>query len=196
MRNVLSRGDWQVALLDIEASAIAKGSYPIEVGFALVEGDRRQILSWSTLIQPAPSWSTVGVWSPASARIHGLSLPDLEQQGRPVGEVCDWLNSALGRRTVVATDAPRYDQDWLDTLFGTAGREQQFTLYELSMLTRDFTADQHRQFAYLLRREPTLHRAGADALRMARALMETHLGYPPVVREQCASFAPDPNRLS
>ena len=93
--------------------------------------------------------------------------------------VCNWLNALLGSKTIVTTDAPRYDQDWLDTLFKAAGREQQFTLYNVEVLIGDFSSDQHRQLAYLLSRAPVPHRAGPDALLLASKLMEAHLGYPP-----------------
>lgn len=90
------------------------------------------------------------------------------------------LNALLGSRTIVASDAPRYDQDWLDTLFMAAGREQQFRLCDFERLTADFSPDQHRQLAYLLSRAPVPHRAGPDAVRLASKLMEAHLGYPPM----------------
>ena len=100
-------------------------------------------------------------------------------EGYPVGDDCDWLKTLLGSKTIVTTDAPRYDQDWLDTLFKAAGREQQFTLYNFGVLTADFSSDEHRNLAYLLSRAPVPHRAGPDALRLAAKLMEAHLGYPP-----------------
>ena len=77
------------------------------------------------------------------------------------------------------TDAPRYDQDWLDRLFDAAGRKQQFTVYHFEVLTHGFSADQHRHLAYLLKCAPPPHRAAPDASRLATKLMEAHLGYPP-----------------
>lgn len=94
-------------------------------------------------------------------------------------QVFDRLNALFGLRAVVTSDAPRYDQDWLDTLFKAAGREQQFTPYDFEILTADFSSNQHRQLACLLGRAPVPHRAGPDALRLTSKLMETHLAYPP-----------------
>lgn len=179
MKNILNRSHRQIAVLDLEASALGTGSYPIEVGVALVQGPARTIAIGSSLIRPAEAWLRDGVWSAASAAVHGISLELAMNQGHRVEYVCDWLNAFLGERTVVATDAPRYDQDWLDTLFRAAGREQQFTLYNFEILTADFSSDQHRHLAYLLSRAPVPHRAGPDALRLASKLMEAHLGYPP-----------------
>lgn len=131
------------------------------------------------MIRPTEAWLSSGLWSPASAGVHGISLERLEQQGHAVEDVCDWLNALLGSRTIVATDAPRYDQDWLDTLFKAAGREQRFTLYDFDMLTGGLGPDQYRQLVYLLDRDHAPHRAGSDALRLASKLMEAHRGYPP-----------------
>lgn len=178
MKNLVNRRDRQIAVLDLEASALGTGSYPLEVGLALVRGPARTIATASSLIRPAEAWLRDGLWSDASAAVHGISLDLAVSLGQAVEQDCDWLNALLGSRTIVATDAPRYEQDWLDTLFKAAGREQQFTLYNFEILTADFSSDQHRQLAYLLSRAPVPHRAGPDALRLASKLMEAHLGYP------------------
>jgi hypothetical protein len=47
MKNILNRGDRQIAVLDLEASAIGTGSYPIEVGVALVRGAPKTIATGS-----------------------------------------------------------------------------------------------------------------------------------------------------
>lgn len=179
MTNILNRSDRQIATLDIEASALGSGSYPIEVGIALVRGPSQAIGTGTQFIRPTEAWLKGGLWSAASEAVHGISLEEIKQQGHPVEDVCDWLNAALGTKTIVATDAPRYDQDWLDTLFEAAGRKQQFTLYDFEILTSGFSADQHQQLGHLLRRTPAPHRAGPDALRLAANLMEAHWGYPP-----------------
>lgn len=179
MKNVLNRSDRRIAILDIEASALGVGSYPIEVGVALVRGGPHPIEAGAKMIRPIGVWRESGLWSSASEAVHGLSFETLEQHGHDPGDVCDWLNTLLGQMTIVATDAPRYDQDWLDTLFDAANRRQQFTVYHFDVLTHDFSADQHRHLSYLLRRAPVPHRAAPDALRLATKLIETHLGYPP-----------------
>lgn len=67
MKNILSRSDWQVAALDLEASALGAGSYPIEVGVALVRGPLRTISNSALLIRPTEAWLQDGLWSEASA---------------------------------------------------------------------------------------------------------------------------------
>ena len=178
MKNILNRSDRNIAILDVEASALGPGSFSIEVGVALVRGPSEPIGVGAKLIQPTTDWIETGVWSKSSEAVHGIPLDLLKQQGEEVGVVCDWLNRLLGSNTVVATDAPRYDQDWLDTLFEAAGREQKFRIFDFQVLTRDFSADQHRHLAYRLRHDRVPHRAAADALRLASVLMETHWGHP------------------
>lgn len=179
MTNILNRSDRNIAILDVEASALEAGSYPIEVGVALVRGPSEPIAVGAKFIRPTQEWLNTGAWSNSSEAVHGIPLERVEREGAPVEEVCDWLNGFLGTDTIVATDAPRYDQDWLDTLFAAAGREQKFRIFDLQVLTRDFSADQHRHFAYLLRKDAPPHRAAEDALRLACKLMETHWGHPP-----------------
>ncbi|MFC7535926.1 hypothetical protein ACFQPG_00925 [Sphingomonas sp. GCM10030256] len=178
-KNILNRTDLRIAVLDLEASALGFGSYPVEVGVALIQPAGHPIRTWSAMIRPTEAWLSNGLWSPASAGVHGISLETLGQQGYAVEHVCDWLNNLLGSKTIVATDAPRYDQDWLDTLFKAASREQRFTLYDFEMLTGGLGPDQYRQLVYLLERDQVPHRAGPDALRLASKLMEAHRGYPP-----------------
>ncbi|MEO7692247.1 MAG: hypothetical protein ABIS51_23380 [Sphingomonas sp.] len=183
MTNILSRDDVLLFILDIEASALGYGSYPIEVGLALIQGTRLPIRTWSALIRPTQQWREAGVWSSESAVVHNIPFDLLEQEGRPASEICSWLNALLGRAAIVVTDAPLYDQDWLDALFRAGDCDQLFTLLDFDALTGGFNPDQYRRFVNLLERERVRHRAGPDALRLARSLLEAHLGYPPPVEE-------------
>ena len=179
MKNILNRTDRRIAILDVEASALERGSYPIELGVALVRRPSEPIGVGAKLIRPTADWLKTGLWSKSSEAVHGLSLERVRLEGEPVEAVCDWLNGLLDTDTIVATDAPRYDQDWLDTLFAAAGRHQEFRIFDFQVLTRDFSADQHRHLAYLLRKDAPPHRAAEDALRLVSKLMETHWGHPP-----------------
>lgn len=179
MKSILNRSDRSIAVLDVEASALGPGSFPIEVGVALVRGPTEPIGVGAKLIRPTTDWIETGGWSKSSEAVHGIPLEVVKREGEPAEEVCDWLNGLLGSNTIVATDAPRYDQDWLDTLFKAAARVQQFRIFDFQVLTRGFSADQHRHLAYLLGRDFPPHRAAQDAGRLASKLMETHWGYPP-----------------
>ena len=186
MKNILNRSERNIAILDVEASALELGSFPIEVGVALIRGPTEPIRVGAKLIRPTTDWIETGVWSKSSEAVHGIALEIVKREGEPVEEVCVWLNELLGKNTIVATDAPRYDQDWLDALFEAAEQEQQFRIFDFQVLTRDFSADQHRHLKYLLGQESAPHRAATDALRLASKLMETHWGHPP--RSQTLSF--------
>ena len=179
MKNILNRSDRRIAILDVEASALESGSYPIEVGVALVRGPSEPIAVGAKLIRPTKEWLDTGVWSKSSEAVHGIPLELLQRDGQSVEDVADWLNALLGSNTIVATDAPPFDRDWLDTLFSGAGREQKFRIVDVQVLTRDFSADQHRHMAHLLGKDAPPHRAADDALRLASKLMETHWGHPP-----------------
>ena len=52
-------------IIDVEASGFGRGSYPIEVGFALED---REVQSY--LIKPALGWDH---WDPKAELIHGIS---------------------------------------------------------------------------------------------------------------------------
>jgi len=147
-----------------------------------MQGSARPIHCWSALVQPCQQWLEGGLWSPESAAVHGIEPEILLEQGRPPEQICDRLNALLAPASVVVTDAPLHDQDWLDSLLRAAGREQLFTLREFDALTGSLDAGQGRRLAHLLDRSPIPHRAGADALRLASALMEAAVGHPPEVR--------------
>ena len=51
MKNILNRGDRRIAILDVEASALEAGSFPIEVGVALVRGPSEPIEVGAKLIR-------------------------------------------------------------------------------------------------------------------------------------------------
>lgn len=181
--NVLDRDDLRVVVLDLEASALGPGSYPIEAGIAVIEGATRPIQAWSTLIKPPHDWRQHGFWSPESAAVHGITIEELKREGQSVGSVCDRLNAMLRPAAAVVTDAPMFDQAWLDRLFDAACKEQQFIIYDFERLAGCLTRDEYRQFVHLLERSAAPHRAAPDAVRLASAVLEARIGYRPRVVE-------------
>jgi len=135
------------------------------------------------LIQPAKEWLSSGHWSPGSAQVHGISIGQLQRHGHPAPKVCAQLNALLTGAAVV-TDAPTFDQPWLDRLFAAAGAEQTFLVRNLDLVADSLLPDERHQFSHLLRRNPAPHRAEADAFRLAAMLLEARLGYPP---RRCAA---------
>jgi hypothetical protein len=85
---------------DCEASSL--DGYLIEVGWAFVSPVNPEIVSAGYLIQPAPDWKIKDAWSRKSEKLHGISLDDLRQRGRPVEEIAEILN-----REHAATRPPR-----------------------------------------------------------------------------------------
>jgi hypothetical protein len=144
------------AFIDIEASALGPGSYPIEVGFILGDGSL-----FCTLIKPAADWN---IWDPAAEQTHGVPREALYMFGRSVAEVADALNHRLRGQTVYS-DAWSNDCTWMALLFECAGLRQRFQLESLRSLLSEEQAGlwypvKERVVAELgLRR----HRASSDA---------------------------------
>lgn len=144
------------AILDVEASGIGRGSYPVEVGYVLEDGD-----SQCMLVRPAPDWNH---WNPAAERLHHIRRTDLLEYGLPTSVVADALNHHLGGRTLY-TDAWGHDYSWLARLYDDAGRAPSFRLESLQALLTDSEIARWRtlkeQVALVL--GLPRHRACADA---------------------------------
>lgn len=124
------------AIIDLEASGFGKGSYPIEVAYALLDGSDVK----GYLIRPEADWQH---WSDQAQDIHGISKQRLQDEGLPVYEVAQALNQGLKGR-VVYSDAWGFDRSWLARLFDAAGVMQQFKLEALShLLTQEQLENWH-----------------------------------------------------
>jgi len=116
-------------IIDIEASGLGNGSYPIEVGLALEPGNR-----FCSLIRPAEGWTH---WDEQAEGIHQISRDTLLEHGRPIMDVALDMNRLLDGR-VIYSDAWGVDNTWVIELFATAGIRQSFMVSPLEMiLTED-----------------------------------------------------------
>lgn len=106
-------------IIDVEASGLQSGSYPVEVGIAFVNGERL-----SMLIQPEPEWVH---WDPQAQTLHGISRRTLSQYGKPAAEVAHKLNMLLDGQQAYS-DAWVVDKPWLNSLFDAAKLPMQFRL--------------------------------------------------------------------
>ena len=88
------------AIVDIEASGVGRGSYPIEVGLALPTGKTHCFL-----IRPEPEWTR---WDREAEVMHGLNRGVVEAHGRGAPEVASRLNDIL-RGTTVFSDGWGFD---------------------------------------------------------------------------------------
>ncbi len=112
-------------IIDVEASGFGRGSYPIEVGFALED---REVQSF--LIKPASDWVH---WDPEAELIHGISREHLLEEGRTPREVALLLNDLLHGQTLYS-DAWSFDSSWIGRLFDEAELVQRFRIETINKL--------------------------------------------------------------
>ena len=151
--------------VDLEASGLGEDSWPIEIGFAWIEGGR---VRWaSKLIRPEPGWPR-SAWSSESAVVHGITMTELHR-AEDAADVARWAAAVMGNRVVVS-DAPSYDGVWLDRLLAAAGLVERPPLRDFDVLVsrRHRWPELERVYAELDATPPP-HRAGPDAARLAAA---------------------------
>lgn len=102
---------WPLVTLDFEASALHPRSYPIEVGICRWRRPSAPMETWSTLIDPHPSWTAYGIWSDERQTIHGITLAELVDEGRKPSEVVMILNDLTGGAACYC-DGGSFDLDW------------------------------------------------------------------------------------
>jgi hypothetical protein len=159
-----SRAALAPAVLDIEASGFGRGSYPIEVGFVLPDGDGDCML-----IRPIDAWLH---WDPAAESLHHISRETLLRHGQPVSAVVDRLEAQL-RGRVVYSDGWGHDYSWLAALYEAAGRRVGFRLESLqTLLSESELSTWDRTKADVVRNAPLeRHRASADARVLQSTLL-------------------------
>ncbi len=154
--------------IDFEASSLSQFSWPIEVGIAWLEGKR--VVSESKLIHPRPEWPEDD-WNPVSEEVHGIPRADLDG-ANSADDVVSWLLEAIAGRTLVS-DAPEFDQRWLDRLLGGPGPQiDDFDrVLWMAFSHEDGTIAPGRlNKAYKNRlTRQTIHRAGDDAAGLCYA---------------------------
>ncbi len=151
-------------IIDIEASGFGRGSYPIEIGFALQD---RELHSY--LIRPESDWTH---WSPQAEDVHHIPRPVLLKEGMSARELAMMLNNKL-RGMTLYSDAWSHDTSWAALLFDAAELVQRFRIDSLSRL---LTADEISSWTDVKRSvidelQITPHRARNDV----QALQETYL---------------------
>lgn len=149
-------------VLDIEASGFGAGSYPIEIGFVLANGD-----AYCTLIAPEPHWTH---WDAAAQAVHGITRSTLFRFGKAASVVVGELDLRLAGATIYS-DAWCHDYTWLNVLYAAAGRTPSFKLASLHSVVGEVPQSRWNAVrAEVERREGgTRHRASADA----RVLQQT-----------------------
>jgi hypothetical protein len=148
--------------------------YPIEIGWAFTDPLTDVVVSESHLIKPPAEWPVKASWDRTAERLHGIAFSQLWWDGRPVGEVAQRMNMALGGRELFS-DAPQ-DEVWLRLLFDAAAFEPAFTIRRtdarvlISQAAADNGLDEPayaRAKAIATETAPRRHRAEADARHLA-----------------------------
>jgi len=151
-------------IIDIEASGLGRGTFPIEVGF--ITGSK---MIGCTLIKPISKWTT---WHKDAEALHGISRDLLEQKGQDITWVANWLNSRLKSGTVYS-DGWGNDMSWLGALFDEAEVFQSFRIESLLTLLseqeRELWSDVHDKV--VTEAALTRHRASSDA----KMIQETYI---------------------
>lgn len=153
-------------ILDIEASGFGKGSYPIEVGFALPDKSAH-----CALIKPLPEWTQ---WNLGAEQIHGISREHLATYGKPVEMVADMLNQYLQDQCVYS-DGWGNDLSWVSYLFDVAGQSMNFQLESLYVLLHDDQLVIWEETRKKVIRDLGVerHRASSDALIIQETYVRT-----------------------
>ncbi|MCB1956196.1 MAG: hypothetical protein KDG55_11005 [Rhodocyclaceae bacterium] len=151
--------------IDVEASGLGRGSYPIEIGISLPDGWR---CCW--LIRPADTWTH---WDPAAEAIHHISRDRLRQHGRPIDEVAAELNERL-KGAMAYSDAWGNDMPWIARLYDEAGLPQRFRIESVRRILSEAQAARWHGAKALVMRETggERHRASGDAMILQQTWLE------------------------
>lgn len=151
-------------IIDLEASGFGRGSYPIEVGFAL---ENREVYSF--LIKPEDDWTH---WSEEAEKIHGITRDQLQEEGMSIEDIALKLNEMLRGKTLYS-DAWSFDSSWIGRLFDSANIVQRFRIETINKLLK------HDQVEFWHpTKEAVLEELGLKAHRAAidvQVLQETYL---------------------
>lgn len=154
-------------IIDLEASGLGPGSWPIEVGIAWAEGG--EVRSWSSLIRPEPGWDPEA-WDPVAEEIHGISREALAAAPTAWTVATELLSRVAGRP--VFSDAPEHDARWLRRLLDAQPSPAGIPVLDFDQAVGALCGERGAEWAYeRLERTRTPHRAGPDAERMLRAIL-------------------------
>ena len=156
----------QIIFIDLEASSLSDDSWPIEVGFAWLDGEEK-LRGASKLIRPHASWAK-SAWSEKSAKIHKIPRSELETAER-AEDVAFWVIDFVGDAQLLS-DAPKFDGHWLQRLLATIETDQAFEIHAVQEAARvEFAGAAMSMFYRAFANNRTTHRAEEDALRLAQA---------------------------
>lgn len=119
---------YRQSVIDIEASGLGNGSYPIEAGVIL-----STVQSYFSLIFPAADWHH---WDHQAEVLHGITREKLLGYGKPIATVASELNEFLSDKTV-HSDGWVVDKPRMIQLFHKSGSEPRFFIGALEMILKE-----------------------------------------------------------
>lgn len=159
----------KIAFLDFEGASLYADSFPIEIGWCGVEPANAR----SMLIKTHETWTT-RTWSPDAEAVHKISRETLAARGVDAGEAWAIAERWL-KRARVFSDAPSWEQHWLNELATAAGKRCSIKVSPVEELwgsiARQRKMEPSRLLALIGQARQTFkapHRAGPDAARLAK----------------------------
>lgn len=164
---------WPLLSIDFEASALGRGSYPVEIGMALWRGPAAAVEVWSSLVSPTEDWMRKGLRMDTSDAIHGIDRK-LILAAPNAASALSRANAFAGVGAIAFCDGGGHDAYWLTRLQEAAGFAATFEMGRMAMLRGTLSEGQRDRFDGFRPDQEVAHRAGPDArdhwLGMAFAL--------------------------
>jgi hypothetical protein len=155
-----------VIFVDVEASA--GFGYPIQVGWAVVEGaGLENIRTGSIFIRHDPWLNELRLWDPAAEALHRITREFLKAEGMSVEQAAAWLNFSFKGQQVY-TDVVDSDGWWIDQIFNVAKIPRQFHIADIAIpMTNTDEMAYEQAIRSVDKIAPKTHRADEDAYRWA-----------------------------
>lgn len=159
----------RIALLDVEASGLMRGAFPVEVAWWSEKSED------DLIIDPTDSWDT-SKWDADAEAMHGLTVGELKRKGRHPRIVAARLNQAF-EGLLVFCDSPAHDVGWLDMLHDAGGVKRDYKVESIGKLLGHLGIDPDRAyelFDEMRNRHPPRGR-GREGVHYLKAVFEAAL---------------------
>lgn len=153
-------------IIDVEASGFGRGSYPIEVGYALEDN-----ATFCSLIKPESEWTH---WDEQSEQVHNISREILAEHGKSATHIAEQLNNTLAHKTIYS-DGWSFDNSWIGLLFATVEIPQKFKIESIRKIMTEAQSEIWHDIknAIIEEMDATRHRASIDALVIQKTFIRT-----------------------
>ena len=150
-----------ILIIDFEASGLHSESYPTEIAWMDPVRDEK---ATSFLIRPSVKWLNTH-WDPEAEAMTSISKTMIVKEGHPIQEVAKNAMEAMTNASVILTDAPEWDRNWMQGLIDAAWQEFQIPPFMefQEFLWREFDSG-------VPLKGKRKHRAGLDVEQMAVAI--------------------------